>query len=238
MSRTSQSAILPGFADPVHDAQNCFRAVLEAMSRPGKTVSLTALPSVTYLNATMPAACLAGMTAIALTLCDADTPVWLDDRLDTPAMRQHLRFHCGCPVVGDPGRASFAFIGDAGKMPKFERFSSGDPEYPDRSATLVLAVDFTASAQDYHRLFGPGISPAQNPQGALFGPAGLPAWFWDDRAVNRTAYPLGVDVIFVDMNRAEGDSARIAGLPRTTSAVPANRAASRTVKENRACMSQ
>ena len=252
MSRTHQSDIanrsdmanrpdiLPGFADPVHDAQRCFRAVLEALSHPGTPVALTALPPALYLTASMPPACLAGMVAIALTLCDADTPVWLDPCLDTPAMRQHLRFHCGCPVTEEPGKAQFAFIGDAKTMPRFEKFSAGTPEYPDRSATLVIAADFTAAAPDNqmdnqpdNQLSGPGISPAHNPQGLCFGPAGLPAWFWEDRAMNQTGYPLGVDVLFVDSRRVDGDAVRIAGLPRTTAAVLAGR-----VKENTPCTLQ
>ncbi|SBW07321.1 Phosphonate C-P lyase system protein PhnH [uncultured delta proteobacterium] len=234
--------ILPGFADPIHDAQRCFRAVLEAMAHPGKPVELAVLPPALYLNASMPPACLAGMVAVALTLCDADTPVWLDPCLDTPAMRRHLRFHCGCPIVAEPGTARFALIGDAIKMPRFDKFIAGDPEYPDRSATLIIAADFTAAAPGL-RLSGPGISPARYPHGLPFDPAGLPAWFWEDRAANRTGYPLGVDVLFVDSGQIDSgqtgsDAVRIAGLPRTTDAVPASRAASGAFKENTACTLQ
>ena len=235
LESANRPAILPGFADPVHDAQRCFRTVLEALSHPGKPVPLTVLPSTPSHAAPVPASCLAGMVAIALTLCDADTPVWLDAGLDTPALRQHLRFHCGCPVVAEPERAQFAFIGDAGTMPRFERFCSGDPEYPDRSATLVIAADFAAPDR---RLSGPGIAPARVPQGLLFGLAGLPPWFWEDRAMNQTGYPLGVDILFVDSRRADGDTVRMAGLPRTTASVPSGRTASGAFEENRTCMSQ
>ena len=237
MSRTVPPVILPGFANPVHDAQTCFRTLLEAMSQPGKTVSLSVMPPVTYLNATMPAACLAGMVCIALTLCDTETPVWLDACLDTPAMRQHLRFHCGCPIVPDPGQASLAFIGNARGMPRFDRFSSGDPEYPDRSATLIIAADLTAADPD-RRLSGPGVSNAHNPQGLLFGSASLPAWFWDDRAENEAGYPQGVDVFFVESRQTVSDSVRIAGLPRTTFAAPAHQAGSGPFKERISCTLQ
>lgn len=233
----SRPAILPGFTDPVHDAQNCFRTVLEAMSRPGETVPLTALPAVTYLNATMAGACLSGMVSIALTLCDANTPVWLDGRLDTPAMRQHLRFHCGCPVVSDPGRAAFAFIGDAKTMLRFERFSSGTLEYPDRSATLIIAAGFTATAP-VRLISGPGVSALRYPQGLPFSPTGLPAWFWDALATNRAGYPLGVDIVFVDSSRPDGDTVRIAALPRTALAIAPDLTGSGPTKENRVCMSR
>ncbi len=230
-------AILPGFTDPVHGAQSCFRTVLAAMSRPGRTMTLRGLPPSTHLNATMPAAGLAGMVAIALTLCDADTPIWLDPYLDTPAMRQHLRFHCGSPIVDEPGQTSFAFIGEAKKMPRFERFSSGTPEYPDRSATLVIAADLTAVAAE-RGISGPGVPPTEHPEGLPFGLGGLPAWFWDDRTMNQASYPQGVDVIFVDSSPRNTNSVCIVALPRTTSAVPPGRADSGPIKENPKCMLQ
>jgi alpha-D-ribose 1-methylphosphonate 5-triphosphate synthase subunit PhnH len=238
MTGAVPSAFLPGFADPVHDAQRCFRAVLEALSRPGKPATLGVLPPPPSVQDAMPAACLSGMIAIALTLCDADTPVWLDARLDTPAMRQHLRFHCGCPVAPDPGLADFAFIGDAKAMPRFACFSSGDPGYPDRSATLIIAADLSMTAPDY-LISGPGVSRALHPRGLPFAPAGLPAWFWEDRAMNRSGHPAGVDVLFVESRRSDGDSVRIAGLPRTASALPAKgRAAPGRVREDNPCMSR
>jgi alpha-D-ribose 1-methylphosphonate 5-triphosphate synthase subunit PhnH len=238
MTGAVPSALLPGFADPVHDAQQCFRAVLEALSRPGKPASLGVLPPSASLQDAMPATCLSGLIAIALTLCDADTPVWLDSRLDTPAMRQHLRFHCGCPVVSDPGLADFAFIGDAKAMPRFACFSSGDPGCPDRSATLIIAAGLAMMAPDC-LVSGPGVSRALHPRGLPFGPAGLPAWFWDDWAMNRAGYPAGVDVLFVDSRRSDGHCVRIAGLPRTASVLPARRrTAPGRIRENSSCMSR
>ncbi|MDR1489734.1 MAG: phosphonate C-P lyase system protein PhnH [Desulfovibrio sp.] len=237
MIHAALPAILPGFASPVHDAQQCFRTLLEAMSRPGKPVCLGVLPPVTSLNAAMPASCISGMVAIALTLCDADTQIWLDVCLDTPAMRQHLRFHCGCSIASGPETASFAFIGNAKAMPRFAAFSPGEPEYPDRSATLIIAAKLTAEEQGC-LISGPGISPARNPQGLPFGPGGLPAWFWEEWAMSRDGYPLGVDVVFVDSHPSGGNFVRIAGLPRSASAVPPSRFRSGSAGENKICMSR
>ncbi|MDR3177089.1 MAG: phosphonate C-P lyase system protein PhnH [Desulfovibrio sp.] len=235
MSRAVLPAILPGFASPVHDAQRCFRALLEAMSRPGKPIFLDVLPPVASLGATVPSSCLSGLIAIALTVCDADTPVWLDDYLDTPVMRQHLRFHCGCPIVSGPEAATFALIGNAKAMPRFGCFSLGEPEYPDRSATLIIAADFTATGQEC-MVSGPGISPVQNPSGMPFGPGDLPAWFWEDWAWNRDGYPLGIDVVFVDSSLSDGNFVRIAGLPRSASAIAPIRACFGAAGEDRTCM--
>lgn len=237
MSSAARSPILPGFADPVHDAQTCFRAVLDGMSRPGKAVTLANVPPVANLNANMPRSCLGGMVAIALTLCDADTPVWLDAFLDTPALRRHLRFHCGCSITSGPERASFALIGDPETMPHLERFFPGDPAYPDRAATLVMAADFSTAGPG-RSLSGPGIPRGLHPQGALFGPAGLPAWFWEERAASHAGYPLGVDIIFVDASPSDNDPARIAALPRSTAAVPADRADTLSAKEKSICTSR
>ena len=62
----------PGFADPVADAQSCFRAVLDATSRPGtvKAAGTGLRPPVPLDPAT---------AAVLLTLADADTPLGLDE---------------------------------------------------------------------------------------------------------------------------------------------------------------
>ena len=125
------SALAPGFADPPLAAQACFRRLLEAMARPGTVVTLDPPP------APPPLAPAAG--AVALTLCDADTPVWLDAALAVPAVLDWLRFHAGCRIVAAPEEAAFAFAADPA-VP-FDRFQVGSDEYPDRSATVVLQID-------------------------------------------------------------------------------------------------
>ena len=60
-----------GFATPVLSAQTTFRAVLNALARPGSVHPMTVAVSV-------PPPLAAGAAAIALTLCDHDTPIWLD----------------------------------------------------------------------------------------------------------------------------------------------------------------
>lgn len=187
--------MLPGFKDPVHDAQRTFRAVLEAVSRPGSTVRLTALPPA-------PEPLTPAMVALALTLCDTDTPVWLDPAAATEPVRRHLRFHCGCPLAASPGQAAFAFICDPAGIPRLAEFSQGEAEYPERSATLIVATSLAQSAAPL-RISGPGIQGL----GALHCP-GLPQDFWAQRRECR-AYPLGVDLIFVN-----GTS--VCAMPRTT----------------------
>ncbi len=63
--------ITGGFADPVFNGQAVFRAVMDAMARPG---SIHHLPEL----AQPPSPLSASAAAVALTLCDQDTPVFLD----------------------------------------------------------------------------------------------------------------------------------------------------------------
>ena len=224
---------LPGFANPVDDSQAVFRAILTALSRPGLPVSLT-LPSFP-----VPAGELSpGMLALALALCDQDTPLWLDAAADTPETRHHLRFHCAAPFMAHPAKASFAFISRPETMPRLQEFNPGRADYPDRSATLVISADLS-SPQAYALEFtGPGVKDNALGVWQSFHISGLPLWFWDDWEANRAAYPLGVDVIIVDKESAVTPVIRLLGLPRTARVRFASHEQSHSLppKEHRPCM--
>ncbi|WP_342358872.1 phosphonate C-P lyase system protein PhnH [Terrarubrum flagellatum] len=189
--------LAPGFSDPVFDSQSIFRGVMNAIAYPGRIHQLTRLPD-------RPAALAPATAAVALTLCDFETPLWLDKTASTPAALAYVRFHCGAPVVEASNGARFAIVGDAQGMPRLSAFDIGEDQYPDRSATLIIQ---TPSLTDgpRRRWTGPGIRDAID-----VSIAGLSDWFWDDWTMNRELYPLGVDVIFTS-----GDS--IIGLPRGVS---------------------
>src|SRR2546430_7595423 len=124
-----------GFADKVLSAQSTFRSVMDAMARPGGVQRVAAA-------AAAPAPMMHGTAAIALTLFDHDTPVWLDPRMTaTSDVAKWLKFHTSAPVIADSSIASFALIGDPQSLPVLDRFALGSNEYPDRSTTLVLQVE-------------------------------------------------------------------------------------------------
>lgn len=194
--------LLPGFNNPVMDGQRVFRAVLEAMSRPGTIVELPlAVAAPPPLN---PAS-----AAILLALCDFETPVWLDPAAGSDALVRYLRFHCGCPLAADPALASFAVIAQPAAMPPLAAFHAGSDEFPDQSTTLIVQVDGLRGGPSHHlqagyRLTGPGIREA-----ACLAAAGLPAEFREWVKDNHGLFPQGVDLIFTD-GRA------LAALPRST----------------------
>src|SRR5258708_3205407 len=119
-----------GFADKVLSAQSTFRSVMDAIARPGSVQRIATV-------AGAPAPMMRGTAAIALTLFDHDTPIWLDRRMsETSDVARWLKFHSSAPVIADSSICSFALIGDAGDLPRLDRFSFGSNEYPDRSTTL------------------------------------------------------------------------------------------------------
>ncbi|MFT8245248.1 phosphonate C-P lyase system protein PhnH [Roseomonas sp. BN140053] len=185
------AGLLPGFADPVLDAQGCFRAVLEAMSRPGRVARLAAPPA-------PPAPLGAAAGAVLLCLADADTPLWCDAGA---AAENWLRFHCGAPLTAAPGAAAFLLA--CGVPPPLAALDPGTDEDPQRSATLVLQVADLREGAGWH-LRGPGVEHEHRLQ-----VSGAPADFVQQWAANAARFPRGVDVIL-----CAGD--RLAALPRTT----------------------
>ncbi|GEP61513.1 phosphonate C-P lyase system protein PhnH [Reyranella soli] len=174
--------LAPGLADPSHDAQQLFRAILDAASHPGRIVSLPSAPA-------GPGALSSAATAYLLTLADRDTPVWLASDFDRPEVRNFLRFHAGAPIVAARAEASFGVVA-AGTPQPFDGFNLGTDAYPDRSATVLIEVPDLQSGPMRHWR-GPGIADRTS-----VGIAGLGDAFWDDWAANHALFPCGVDLVF------------------------------------------
>jgi alpha-D-ribose 1-methylphosphonate 5-triphosphate synthase subunit PhnH len=193
---TTVAEMPAGFADKVLSAQSTFRSVMDAMARPGRVQHIA--PA-----AGAPGVMMRGAVAIALTLFDHDTPIWLDQRMsETSDVAKWLKFHTGAPVVEDSSVCSFALIGDADALPPLDRFSFGSNEYPDRSATLILQVESLTQGPAFE-LRGPGIDGATN----LL--ATIPADLFERLSINQALFPRGIDVVLV-----HDDS--IVAIPRTT----------------------
>jgi len=180
----------------VLSAQSTFRSVMGAMARPGSVQRVRAASG-------MPFPMMHGTAAIALTLFDHDTPVWLDSAMSAmPDVAKWLKFHTSAPVIADTSVCSFAVFGDAKNLPPLDRFALGSDEYPDRSTTLILQVDGITSGPAYE-LTGPGID------GTAVLQTTIPGNLLEQLAINATLFPRGIDVVLVH------DDAVVA-IPRTT----------------------
>lgn len=176
-----------GFTEAPLQSARAFRDILEAMARPGtiRNVAGAAPPA--------PLSVAAGVAL--LTLADSTTPLHLADRADCAPVRDWIAFHIGAPLCA-PEEAEFA-IGTWEALQPVTRFRIGQPDYPDRSATLIVEVERLANHGP--ALTGPGIATAtwlSLPETAAFH-------------ANRALFPLGFDCLFTCANR-------IAGLPRST----------------------
>lgn len=188
--------LLPGFADPVMDAQRVFRAVLEATARPGTIVDCPVAPPA-------PPPLDPATFAVALALLDFETPLWLDQAAASDATQRTLRFHCGCPLVAETERAAFAIVAAPRTMPPLSAFHAGSDELPDRSTTLIIQVASLTGGEAFS-LAGPGIRDS-----AQLAATGFPPDFGRWVRDNHDLFPRGVDLIFTC-------GALLAALPRST----------------------
>jgi alpha-D-ribose 1-methylphosphonate 5-triphosphate synthase subunit PhnH len=171
------SALTPGFADPVLDAQAAFRAVLEAMSRPGRVQR--AGPGLAPPAPLMPAA-----AAVLLALADSGTPLFHDGGEAADAW---LRFHAGAPASATLSEAAFVLA--TGAPPTLSALGTGTEEEPERGATLVLQVAGLSEGRGW-RLAGPGVEHEHRLVVEGLGPGFVRDW-----AANRALFPRGVDVV-------------------------------------------
>ena len=194
---TSVAELPAGFADKVLSAQSVFRSVMDAMARPG---SLQRVASA----AGTPAAMMRGTAAIALTLFDHDTPVWLDTAMSTtPEVAKWLKFHTSAPVVADSSIAGFALVGDPEGLLALDRFAFGSNECPDRSTTLILQVE-SLTEGPVLELQGPGIDGTAALRASI-----QPHDLFERLSINAALFPRGIDVVLVHDHS-------IVAIPRTT----------------------
>jgi alpha-D-ribose 1-methylphosphonate 5-triphosphate synthase subunit PhnH len=185
-----------GFRDPVRDSQATFRAVMNAMARPGSIQRLVGLDAPVPLTAEV--------AAVALTLADHETTLWLDaDLAVSDAVTGFLRFHTGARQIDDPSTAAFALVSNSHAMLPLTAFAEGTDEYPDRSTTIIMAVDRIGAGARL-LLDGPGI---KGETALALDP--LPANFPVAWADNHARFPRGIDCVFVA-------SGAVVSLPRST----------------------
>jgi len=181
------------FTDPARESQQAFRAVMNAMAQPGGVVDVD-------VGFAPPVPLNAAAAAVLLTLADFETKVWSDTGADVTAA-QFLRFHTGARLIDELALADFALVTAPQNAPVLDSFAQGTPDYPDRSATLIMQVE--TFGQDW-RLTGPGIDGETRFSAAPLHENLLAQW-----RDNHARFPQGVDIVFAG-------NGQIAALPRST----------------------
>lgn len=164
-----------GFGDPVTGAQACFRAVLDAMARPGRVHPVRGVSA--------PAPLCNAAAAVLLTVIDHETPLWLDP--DAAAAHAWIAFHTGAPI--EP--ASSAAFAMALSLPELTELPNGTDELPETSATVILQIASLTTGRRFV-LEGPGL---RKPTDLRVN--GLPADFTAIWQRNHALFPRGIDLI-------------------------------------------
>lgn len=183
-----QAVMTGGFADPPIQSAWGFRAAMTAMARPGDIMTVT--------GAQAPAPVSVAASVLMLVLCDPDTPVWLAPSHDSDALRRWIAFHTGARVVAARGDAAFA-LGAWDSLLPLADYRNGTPDYPDRSATLI--VELPVLRAEGAMIQGPGIKNSAR----LSLPEVAPL------RTNHALFPLGLDFFFTS-------GSALAALPRST----------------------
>lgn len=188
VSTIGSHALQGGFDNAPLQSATAFRGIMTAMARPGVVQQVA--------GATAPAPVSAAAACLILTLCDPETGLYLAPGFDGAAVQDWVRFHTGAQLVG-PKDCDFA-LGDWAALGRLSQYPTGTPEYPDRSATLIVETDDLGKAQPVS-LRGPGIQVVQ-----AFNLPDIAAF-----QLNARAFPLGLDFFFTS-------GSQLAALPRTT----------------------
>jgi alpha-D-ribose 1-methylphosphonate 5-triphosphate synthase subunit PhnH len=195
--------------DHVHDIQQAYRDVLDAMSRPGLLVDWTLLAN----KIDAPPDLSANSAILALLLLDTETTfaVIAGNRLDSEHAQRVVRWinEMTYARMVPVEEAQFVFIlAESDSLLATQALSQaniGTLLNPHESATVIIEVQAIAqSPSESFILRGPGIASEQ----AL---ALRADWQWHViRNEQNREYPLGIDLVLVDRNH------QLVCLPRTT----------------------
>ncbi|MFK0279436.1 phosphonate C-P lyase system protein PhnH [Streptomyces sp. NPDC090499] len=194
-------------------AQAVFRAVLDALARPGTTTRLPADPAGRVPAALLPLLALADLGTGFRVLEAADGAGGADGA-------------DGADGAGGPGRWSevVAVATNAPAVPLAEarlvaavrpvtpaeirQLRRGSAEAPEDGALLCVPVAALDGGPRKWRLSGPGV-----PGGLVVAPDGLPDGFAEARAEAVAGFPAGIDLLLA------APDGRLLGLPRSTAVV-------------------
>jgi alpha-D-ribose 1-methylphosphonate 5-triphosphate synthase subunit PhnH len=192
--------ISAGFEHQAYGSQSVFRVALDALSHPGRPLTVP-------IDTELPRAGYPASAALLLALLDSDTCVWVSPVLAQSDAAKWLRFHTGCQVVTDPSAAQFLWIEQSDAMPTINTLALGSEEYPETSATCVIEVQKFDAQEQGLVLQGPGI-----PNRRFLGITGLPKNFELQWAQNHALFPQGIDALLATKTQ-------VVGLPRSTAAL-------------------
>ena len=203
MSTTPLASLGAGFSNEAFGSQAVFRAVLQALSHPGRTVAVEH-------DAQAPAVGHSASAAVLLALLDSDCTLWLSPRLAASDAGAWLRFHTGCALVSEAAQARFVWVAQGDVVPPLDSLELGTDIYPEQSATCLVdvlrATAIPTDSEGAWYLRGPGIQDM-----AALQLDGLPDDFETQWAANQAMFPRGVDLLLATADH-------IVGLPRTTRA--------------------
>ena len=200
MNTSSLADLAPGLADPVHDAQQVFRRLLDAMSRPGRLQRLDN----TAVRVDPPAGLGAATAAVLLTIADPDLRVWFAPGAHAAALAAWLQFHTGARIAATATEADWLVLSADGARPGvWSEAAIGTDEAPHTAATLLLEVPTLSEARGLH-LTGPGIEHHHS-----LDVGGVGTAFWYERQSREHHFPRGADLVLTC-------GPLIAALPRST----------------------
>lgn len=180
--------------------QKNYRSLLQAMSRPGRVVRLTALGVVSPFAAAM---------AIADCLLDSEVSFCVIGNGGASTLQAAVIDTTGARAESLES-ADFVFVSGSNSQGGVCAAKRGQPEFPEEGATCVYCLDSQqAGVSDRFRvrLSGPGIAGLG---GIVPEMRGIPVEeFYELMTVNAD-YPLGIDAFFVL------PSGEVMGLPRST----------------------